>query len=152
MSDGQQPVVELEIDEYGLVDEVASLTLDMAQRIQQHAGATSAGLGLTLSQAKVLVEMGSEGSTATGALAAKLRIDPSNLTMLIDRLEQRGALERRVDPHDRRVKSLVLTPEGLQLRADFRERLHDFGKAFGQLSTQQLEALRDLLRLALNGD
>ena len=139
-------------DEFGLVDEVASLTLELAQRVQQHAGATAAEFGLTLSQAKVLASMGAEGSTATGVLAAKLRVDPSNLTVLIDRLEERGALERRVDPHDRRVKSLVLTPEGLQLRAEFRERLHDYGQAFGQLSARQLEALRDLLRLALNGD
>ncbi|MGA7671526.1 MAG: MarR family transcriptional regulator [Nitrolancea sp.] len=151
MTEGQQ-VVELEIDEYGLVDEVASLILDLAQRVQQHATATAAGLGLTLSQAKVLVELGNEGegSTTSGALAAKLCIDPSNLTILIDRLEGRGALERRAAPNDRRVKSLVLTPEGLRLRAEFRERLHDYGKAFGRLSEQQFGELRDLLRATLS--
>ena len=148
MSDGQS-VAESKIDEYELVDEVAALTLELAQRVQRHAGTTATELGLTLSQAKVLVEMGNEGSTTTGALATKLCIDPSNLTILIDRLEERGALERRPVPNDRRVKRLVLTPEGLRLRAEFRERLHDYGKAFGWLSDQQLSDLRDLLRAAL---
>ncbi len=151
MGEGQQ-LAESGTDEYELVDEVAFLTLGLAHRVQQHAGATAAEIGLTLSQAKVLAAMGTEGSTATGVLAAKLRVDPSNLTVIIDRLEERGALERHADPNDRRVKSLVLTPEGRRLRAEFREHLHDYGEAFGRLSAQQFEALRDLLRLALNVD
>jgi DNA-binding MarR family transcriptional regulator len=39
--------------------------------------------------------------------------------VLIDRLERHGAVERRPDPSDRRVKSLALTPEGIRLREAF---------------------------------
>jgi DNA-binding MarR family transcriptional regulator len=39
------------------------------------------------------------------SLAARLDYDASNLSVLIDRLERRGAVERRPDPADRRVKA-----------------------------------------------
>jgi DNA-binding MarR family transcriptional regulator len=45
--------------------------------------------------------------------------DASNLTTVVDRLAGRGAIERHADPADRRVKALVLTPEGERLRDQF---------------------------------
>jgi DNA-binding MarR family transcriptional regulator len=49
-------------------------------------------------------------------LAGRLQCDPSNVTFLADRLEERGLIERRPDPSDRRVKLLALTPAGLAVR------------------------------------
>ena len=49
-------------------------------------------------------------------LAARLQCDPSNVTFLADRLEERGLVERRPDPSGRRVKLLALTPAGLAMR------------------------------------
>lgn len=43
----------------------------------------------------------------------------SNLTTLVDRLQRMGAVERQSDPVGRRVKALVLTPEGDYLREVF---------------------------------
>ena len=40
-------------------------------------------------------------------------------TTVVNRLAGRGALERQADPADRRVKALVLTPEGERLRDQF---------------------------------
>jgi DNA-binding MarR family transcriptional regulator len=48
-------------------------------------------------------------------LACELRCDASNVTGIIDRLEQRGLVERRAAPTDRRVKSLVVTERGDQV-------------------------------------
>ena len=47
-----------------------------------------------------------------GELAKQLACDSSNVTWITDRLEERGLVERRSAEHDRRVKLLVLTPEG----------------------------------------
>ncbi len=52
-----------------------------------------------------------------------MRCDASNVTGIVDRLEKRGLVERRVDPYDRRVKLLVVTPAGRALRRRFEERL-----------------------------
>jgi MarR family transcriptional regulator, organic hydroperoxide resistance regulator len=47
----------------------------------------------------------------------RLRCDPSFVTTVADMLEQRGLAMREPDPGDRRVKRLVLTPAGVQLRS-----------------------------------
>src|SRR5213080_1765965 len=51
-----------------------------------------------------------------GELAKLLACDSSNVTWITDRLEERGLVERRAAPHDRRVKLLVLTSKGRGLR------------------------------------
>lgn len=56
-------------------------------------------------------------------LARRLQLDASNLTGLVDRLEQRGLVERRPDPADRRVKQLTLTAAGAELRDALTARL-----------------------------
>lgn len=124
----------------------------MAQRLQQHASARAAELDLTVAQAKVLVEMEPGETVPMRALAAKLNYDASNLTGLVDKLEARGALERRPDPHDRRIKGLAITEEGLRLREDFRRRLFDYRGSFGSLTHAQLQELRNLLQVALKKD
>src|SRR5690554_832474 len=45
-------------------------------------------------------------------LAEKTAVDRTTLTRTVDRLEQDGLLERGVQPHNKRVLSLVLTPQG----------------------------------------
>jgi DNA-binding MarR family transcriptional regulator len=48
------------------------------------------------------------------ALGEALQIPPSRMVALVDELEDRGLLERRPDPADRRVRALHLTPKGRQ--------------------------------------
>jgi DNA-binding MarR family transcriptional regulator len=50
-------------------------------------------------------------------LAIALRCDNSNVTGIVDRLEDRGLVERRPAEHDRRVKMLLITERGAQIRA-----------------------------------
>jgi DNA-binding MarR family transcriptional regulator len=46
------------------------------------------------------------------AIAAEIEIPPSRMVALVDELEQRGLVERRPDPEDRRVRALFLTAAG----------------------------------------
>ena len=46
------------------------------------------------------------------AIAAAIEIPPSRMVALVDELEQRGLVERRPDPEDRRVRALFLTAKG----------------------------------------
>jgi DNA-binding MarR family transcriptional regulator len=46
------------------------------------------------------------------AIGAAIEIPASRMVALVDELEQRGLVERRPDPKDRRVRALFLTPEG----------------------------------------
>ncbi len=51
-----------------------------------------------------------------GELARMLACDNSNVTGIIDRLEERGLVERRAAKRDRRVKLVALTREGKRLK------------------------------------
>lgn len=70
---------------------------------------------LSAAQAKALRYLAGAGPVPMRELAQRLRCDASNVTGLVDRLEQRGLVERRAAPTDRRVKSLVVTPAGAEI-------------------------------------
>jgi DNA-binding MarR family transcriptional regulator len=82
-------------------------------------------------------------------LASVLHCDNSNVTGIVDRLEDRGLVERRPAPHDRRLKLVVLTETGAEVRARVRERLSVPHAAIASLSVEDQRALRDVLRRAL---
>ena len=55
------------------------------------------------------------------ALGDALQIPPSRMVALVDALEQRGLLRRRLSPSDRRVRTLHLTKEGRRLLGEIME-------------------------------
>jgi DNA-binding MarR family transcriptional regulator len=82
-------------------------------------------------------------------LARALHCDNSNVTGIIDRLEDRGLVERRSAEHDRRIKMLTVTPEGVELRELLADRLAEPPEPLARLSTEDQRALRDIMRRAL---
>lgn len=54
----------------------------------------------------------SGGGISQKELAERVGIDGSSLVRLLDILSERGLLERRPDPADRRSRQLYLTPAG----------------------------------------
>src|SRR3954463_11452167 len=82
-------------------------------------------------------------------LALALACDNSNVTGIVDRLEARGLVERRAAPHDRRVKMLVVTPAGADLRRQVKARMEEPPEHLKRLSAGEQEYLRDLLRKAM---
>ena len=87
-----------------------------------------------------------------GELAQFLHCDSSNVTGIVDRLEQRGLVERRAAEHDRRVRHLVLTEAGHDMSEVFGARMASPPPALEALSAADQRALRDLLRRALDRD
>ncbi|MDP9344331.1 MAG: MarR family transcriptional regulator [Actinomycetota bacterium] len=81
-------------------------------------------------------------------LACALHCDNSNVTGIVDRLEDRGLVERHAAEHDRRVKMLVVTARGAELRARLSERLDTAPEALARLSEADQVALRDIMRRA----
>jgi DNA-binding MarR family transcriptional regulator len=119
--------------------------LDAADRLRQHWAAHAAALGLTPTQVKVLLRLTPGEAIPMRKLAQQLDYDASNLTTLVDRLAGRGALERQADPSDRRVKALVLTPEGQRLRDQFWHNLVTDAGPLTPLREPDLRALAQLL-------
>ena len=79
-------------------------------------------------------------------LAAQLHCDNSNVTGLVDGLEAHGLVERRSAEHDRRVRMLVVTERGAQVRARINEVVEEVPPALASLSAADQRALRDILR------
>jgi DNA-binding MarR family transcriptional regulator len=84
-----------------------------------------------------------------GQLAQVLHCDQSNVTGITDRLEERGLVERTPSPGDRRVKLLVLTDKGRNLRAEMLRAVAVPPPALSDLPERDQRALRDLLRRAV---
>ena len=85
-------------------------------------------------------------------LASTLRCDNSNVTGIVDRLEDRGLVRRRPGTHDRRKKMLEVTEEGARLRERIAERMSEPPEALARLGEDDATALRDILARALTDD
>jgi MarR family transcriptional regulator, organic hydroperoxide resistance regulator len=78
-------------------------------------------------------------------LADTLSCDASNVTGLIDRLEERGLVERRPSNEDRRVKQLELTPSGVRVRRALLKRVTGQPHPLSRLSLQDQRTLVRIL-------
>lgn len=87
-----------------LIHDIARLT---RKRFEQRAGL----LGFTRSQWQVLVHLAKNEGIHQAGLAEILEVEPISLVRILDRLQERGLIERRQHPKDRRVWLLHLTPE-----------------------------------------
>ena len=85
-----------------------------------------------------------QGSTMR-SLAETWNCDASYVTWIVDRLEQRGLVERRAKPGDRRVKLVVLTPQGMRTKAAMLEGMYESPPELLALDRATLQALHDAL-------
>jgi DNA-binding MarR family transcriptional regulator len=98
----------------------ASLRVPGAAYLLSQVGAHSslrwherlAPLGLDPRSVLVLRHVGAEEGRTQASLSASLDVPPSRIVGLVDELEQRGLLERRPNPSDRRAHALWLTGKG----------------------------------------
>ena len=121
-------------------------------RMRERFLTTVTELGLSFPQAHALKVLRPGHPIAMRELAGELHCDPSNITGIVDRLGDRGLVERGSAPGDRRVKTLMLTEEGTALRMRLLDRLSEPPPGLGKLSIVEQRQLRDLLRRALLGD
>lgn len=85
---------------------------------------------------------------AMGEIASYLHCDNSNVTGIVDGLEERGLVERQPAPHDRRVKLIALTAEGRRLRARLMKAVEVPPEWMQGLSARDQHALREILERA----
>jgi DNA-binding MarR family transcriptional regulator len=104
-------------------------------------------LGLTPGHVKALFALDAEIPRSMGELAEALVCDPSNATWLVDRLDERDLIERRPHPSDRRVKTVVLTAEGLAAKNQHIARMSHPPTDLAALDRDAHERLADALRL-----
>jgi DNA-binding MarR family transcriptional regulator len=134
-------------DEAPSTEELVEVFMAMMRRLLHHLTERSAEFELSAPQAKAFHFLGRP--RAMGELAEVLSCDASNVTGIVDRLEARGLVERRVVPDDRRVKRLVLTPEGAALWQAHHERVFADVPLVAGLSPTERRTLFELLSKSL---
>jgi DNA-binding MarR family transcriptional regulator len=100
-------------------------------------------LGLTPGHLKALAVLDPEEPRPMRALADALSCDASQVTWLVDRLEERGLVERRARANDRRVKTVALTPAGVAARSRLQAMYYEPPEELLTLEVAALEALRN---------
>ncbi|GAA3755043.1 MarR family winged helix-turn-helix transcriptional regulator [Micromonospora maritima] len=98
-------------------------------------------------QARALGVLLRHGALRPGALAEHLRIAPRSATEVVDGLQERGLVERRPDPDDRRATLVAPTAEGDRVGAAIRAaRATEAERFFGALDPDDRAALTRILR------
>ncbi|HEU4618655.1 MAG TPA: MarR family transcriptional regulator [Gammaproteobacteria bacterium] len=107
---------------------IGFLLKDVSRLWVRHFEQLAAQLGMTLSQAKVLLYLSRNEGTTQTRLAELSDTDRMTLVRILDRMENDGWLERRTDPDDRRAHRLHLKPAAESVLAEV-TRLADKARA-----------------------
>jgi len=102
-------------------------------------------LGLTPGHVKLMLKLEEGEGRSMSSLAQSFRCDASTMTWLVDRLEERGLVERRSLPSDRRVKAVALTPEGAKKKSELMDRVFEPPAELLELDEGALELLEETL-------
>jgi DNA-binding MarR family transcriptional regulator len=97
--------------------DIAFLVAQLGAYAAERFGERAAALDFTRPQAGLLRLISREPGLSQQAVARRLGTPPSRLVALVDGLEQRGLIERRRNPGDRRNYALHLTAAGEQAMA-----------------------------------
>jgi DNA-binding MarR family transcriptional regulator len=106
------------LPELGEVLEFMRIIWQVDHALQRTSKRMDAALGVTGPQRLVIRIAGRVPGLSAGQLAKLLHLHPSTLTGIVQRLEQRGLIRRRVDPHDARRTLLSLTERGRAFDVD----------------------------------
>jgi DNA-binding MarR family transcriptional regulator len=139
---------QLEIERLELLKDIADFLSQSFLELDEGERQLMKHFGLTLTQFWALVHLKDEEGRSLSELADLLICDKSNVTSLVDRLEQSGLAERKSGKNgDRRYIRVVLTPQGQHLRGVLiSAREHLLRLRFQALDTESLQQLREPLQ------
>ena len=127
-------------------DGVAFLLAQLGHHAATLFAEQMASIDLTPPHAGILRAIASDPGRSQQALSGQLGLLPSRVVAYVDDLEDRGYVERRRNPDDRRLHALYLSASGKKLMSKIGDlaRQHDRRLTAG-LDDDQRETLRGLL-------
>jgi len=129
----------------GPQEEIMRRLMDLFARTLDHQGTFLETLGLTYSQAKLLWRLDVGDTPSLKELAKRCGVDPSNLSGVVDQLAERRLVLSRPAAHDKRVRVIRLTAEGVRLRRRLVAYMSQ-NPAIHGLSPKRQEQLLEILR------
>jgi DNA-binding MarR family transcriptional regulator len=109
--------------------------------------------GFSMSQVGALFFLYRKGSSGVSDIAGEMGVTSAAASQMLDRLVQQGLISRSEDPHDRRLKMIVLTDKGRQtldmFRGNVRSR-HDWADELAaKLSPAEQEQVEAALKILI---
>ncbi len=120
--------------------------------VREHATRHIHSLGIGLSDFGILESLLHKGPQPVNTVGTRMRLTSGSITAAIDRLEQKGLVERRNDPADRRTRVVHLTEPGRKLiSCAFADHAAAMEQATSGLTpAEKAEAVRLLKKLGLH--
>ncbi len=134
-----------ERDSQDLAQEAWRLLTEIFRERKEQFPEIAGSLGLNPGALHALMSLDPDEPHSMSTLAHAWKCDASNVTWLVDRLEEGGYAERRAHPTDRRVRTVAMTREGAKARARVERILHEPPAAVRSLSERDLQTLVRLL-------
>lgn len=127
------------------IDKIQALTFSIGKKMQTELLEQLQSSGITPPQFYILKILDRYGASRATALAKKMYVKPSAITVMIDRLVDQELVVRYHDKNDRRAVVIELTNKGKDVFVEaMNARNQHIAKYFSQLELQERE---DLLRL-----
>jgi MarR family transcriptional regulator, organic hydroperoxide resistance regulator len=126
-------------------EEISALLAALVPAIERRFQKVTTELGLSKAQAQLLAQLPLDQALSQREVSQRLHCAPSSVVGLIDSLEQRGWITRRVDRADRRINALVLTPAGRNARERLLQQLLEPPEAIRRLSLEAQLQMREVL-------
>jgi MarR family transcriptional regulator, transcriptional regulator for hemolysin len=101
--------------------DVLVLLYDVARHMRTYADQMARAHGMTRAQWVILARLERQPGLSQNELAALAEVTPMTIARLIDRLEALGLVKRCMDPKDRRIWRLRLTPAAAPLLGEIKE-------------------------------
>ncbi|WP_435796201.1 MarR family winged helix-turn-helix transcriptional regulator [Micromonospora chersina] len=119
----------------------------VARRLRHQSKRTLEPWEINPGHARALAVLMRHGAVRLSTLAEHLRIAPRSATEVVDGLAERGLVERRPDPVDRRATLVALTGEGERVGEAIRvARAAEAERFFGALDPADRAELTRILR------
>jgi DNA-binding MarR family transcriptional regulator len=126
-------------------EELVSRLMHLFARTLDHQGTCLETLELTYAQAKLIWRLEAGDTPSLKEAARRCGVDPSNLSSVVDQLTERGLMTSRPAQHDKRVRVVRLTGEGVRMRRRLLACLAE-NPAVGSLTPARQKQLLEILR------
>src|SRR3954470_1972247 len=126
-------------------EELVSRLMELFARTLDHQGTCLESLELTYAQAKLVWRLEAGDTPSLKEAARRCGVDPSNLSAVVDQLSERGLMTSRPASHDKRVRVVRLTADGVRMRRRLLACMAQNPSLDG-LSAEQQKQLLELLR------
>jgi MarR family 2-MHQ and catechol resistance regulon transcriptional repressor len=121
------------------------------QAFERYSAPHIKAMDLTMTQFDVIATLGNQPPMTCKELGEKTLVTKGTLTGVLERLEAKGIVERKINPEDGRSQMICLTESGQAIFARiFPEHLEYLDQAFKKLSAEQLKQIEDSLSLLKN--